>query len=427
MSKRLLFVSLLALFVFGSPRPLLAQGEAPPAPAPRVYIITAGDTLAALAERFGISTASLVAANGLTNPNLIYAGQRLIIPDSAVASSLDVGSRSPAGRTRLYHLRPGETLSSVARASKLSLAELLAANGARRPNELADATAVLIPGDALAGALPTLAAPFEDVATPAGVTQGETGVVWVTTASEADLEGAFGDKTLEFSFNRRTPLGYRYWALLPTDAITPVGERSLLVRAGDVQTTQSVPVLAGAYETQHIILPPAKGGLLAPDVARPELERLLALWQAPSQLQQWRGKFIFPIADGFNQTSPYGTKRSYNGGPVNSFHGGTDWGAPEGTPIRAPAHGTVILAENLNVRGGAVIIDHGLGVTSNFWHLSRIDVEPGQEVAPGETIGLVGTTGLSTAAHLHWEMRVGSVAVDPLQWTEVFFPYGLAP
>ena len=47
-----------------------------------------------------------------------------------------------------------------------------------------------------------------------------------------------------------------------------------------------------------------------------------------------------------NQTSPYGTKRSYNGGPVNSFHGGTDWGAPEGTPVRAPAHGTVILAEN---------------------------------------------------------------------------------
>ncbi|MDW8268706.1 MAG: M23 family metallopeptidase, partial [Anaerolineae bacterium] len=129
------------------------------------------------------------------------------------------------------------------------------------------------------------------------------------------------------------------------------------------------------------------------------------------------------IADGFRQTSPYGTKRSYNGGPVSSFHAGTDWGAPEGTPVWAPAHGTVVLAEMLDVRGGAVIIDHGLGVTSNFWHLSRIDVRPGDRVAPGDVIGLVGTTGLSTAAHLHWELRVGTLAVDPLQWTETHFPY----
>ncbi len=423
MLKRFFSVSLFVLLVSGSPRLLLAQGEAPPAPSPRVYTVSTGDTLASLAERFGVSTASLVAANGLANPNLIYAGQRLIIPDAAATTSSGFGPRSSSVPATVYHLRPGETLSSIARDNSLSLAELLSANGVRRPNELADANDLLIPGRVL----PNLPAPLVDVAIPAGILQGQTGVVFVTTASEANLEGSFGDKALEFSFQRRTPLGFRYWALLPTDAITPVGQRSLLVRAGDAQTTQAVSVLPGAYETQHIILPPAKGGLLAPDVARPEVERLFELWQAPSQRQQWRGKFVFPIADGFNQTSPYGTKRSYNGGPVNSFHGGTDWGAPEGTPIRAPAHGTVILAENLDVRGGAVIIDHGLGLTSNFWHLSRIDVEPGQEVAPGETIGLVGTTGLSTAAHLHWEMRVGSVAVDPLQWTEVFFPYGLAP
>lgn len=410
------------VLLFGSARAIHAQGATPSDPAPQVYIVAAGDTLAAIGQRFGVTTTSLAASNGLANPNLIYAGQRLIIPAASVAP-LGFATRNLPATAVPYQLRPGETLSNVARKHRLSLADLLAANDVRRPNELAGITDILIPGYDL----PNLPAPLVDLAAPAGIVQGQTGVVFVTTASAAELEGAFGDKALVFAFDRQTPLGYRYWALLASDAFTPVGERSLVVRVGDAQSTQSVPILAGAYETQHIVLPPAKGGLLAPDVSRPELERLLTLWQTASEEQQWRGKFAFPIADGFNQTSPYGTKRSYNGGPVNSFHGGTDWGAPQGTPVWAPAHGTVILAENLEVRGGAVIIDHGLGVTSNFWHLSRIDVQPGQQVKPGETIGLVGTTGLSTAAHLHWEMRVGSLAVDPWQWTQVYFPYGLAP
>lgn len=417
--KRLLSLLLGAVFLIGGARPSLAQVVAPPAPT--VYIVARGDTLAAIAQRFGVTTAGLAAANGLANPNLIYSGQRLVIPGPAPTLAAAPGSL-PA-TTILHRLRPGQTLSGLARAHKLSMAELLAANGVSRPAELAEQTDILIPIRALS----SLPAPFVDATLPPGVIQGQTGVAFITASADTRLEGVFGDKPLVFSFERRTPRGDRYWALLPTDAITPVGERMLVVRADDAEWTRPVPVLPGAYETQHIILPPAKGGLLAPDKTRPELERLLALWQTASDRRQWRGKFIFPIAAGFSQTSPYGTRRSYNGGPVNSFHGGVDWGAPEGAPIRAPAHGAVILAENLEVRGGAVIIDHGLGVTSNFWHLSRIDVAPGQEVGPGDVIGLVGTTGLSTAAHLHWEMRVGSVAVDPMQWTQVFFPTDLAP
>lgn len=421
--KRLPFLLLFIGLLFGGARPLYAQGALPPAPVPTVYIVIRGDTLAAIGQRFGVSATSLAAANGLANPNLIYAGQRLIIPRSDAAPNLSFSPRHLPARMTLHHLRPGETVSDLARAHGLSMAELLAANGVSRLAELAEETDILIPSRTL----PSLPAPFVDVAAPSGIIQGQTGVVFVTIAGEGRPEGAFGGTPLVFGFDRRTPLGYRYWALLPTDAITPVAERQLVLQAGQGQSTHGVPILPGAYETQHIVLPPAKGGLLAPAKTQPELERLLALWQAASDRRQWRGKFVFPIADGFNQTSPYGTKRSYNGGPVNSFHGGADWGAPEGTPIRAPAYGTVILAEDLEVRGGAVIIDHGLGLTSNFWHLSRIDVEPGQQVAPGEVIGLVGTTGLSTAAHLHWEMRVGSIAVDPMQWTQVDFPSGLAP
>ena len=79
------------------------------------------------------------------------------------------------------------------------------------------------------------------------------------------------------------------------------------------------------------------------------------------------------------------------------------------------------------MRGNAVIIDHGCGVYSGFWHLSEIKVAAGDTVAAGDVIGLVGTTGLSTGDHLHWELRVGGIAVDPRQWTARTMPWGALP
>jgi murein DD-endopeptidase MepM/ murein hydrolase activator NlpD len=74
------------------------------------------------------------------------------------------------------------------------------------------------------------------------------------------------------------------------------------------------------------------------------------------------------------------------------------------------------------VRGRAVILDHGRGVFTGFWHLSQIDVTVGQVVGKGQVVGLVGNSGLSTGPHLHWEMRVLGVAVDAFQWTRREFP-----
>ncbi|MCS7038651.1 MAG: peptidoglycan DD-metalloendopeptidase family protein [Caldilineales bacterium] len=385
------------------------------APGPRVHIVVAGDTLSALAQRYGVTVEAIAAANRLADPNRIVVGQRLLIPTGE-----NPRTTSATATAITYVLQPGDTLPALARRWQVSPADILRANGVTRASALLTEPEIVIP-------LPTrsaLPAPFVQVEATENIIQGQTGVVFVTLSrSEADLRGRFGDVPLVFARERRTPDGQRFWALLPTTAITRTGEYALTVWSGDGQVVRTVAVLPGAYETQHIVLPPGKGDLLAPGRTRPELERLLGIWGAVSPTPQWQGRFRFPIADGFRQTSPYGTKRSYNGGPVSSFHAGTDWGAPEGTPVWAPAHGTVVLAEMLDVRGGAVIIDHGLGVTSNFWHLSRIDVRPGDRVAPGDVIGLVGTTGLSTAAHLHWELRVGTLAVDPLQWTETHFPY----
>jgi murein DD-endopeptidase MepM/ murein hydrolase activator NlpD len=384
-------------------------------PGPRVHVVAAGETLFALSQRYGVSVEAIVAANRLADPNRIVIGQRLIIPAGRGPAT------TPAMRTTVvYALQPGDTLPGLARRWQVAPADILRANGVPRAAALLTEPEILIP-------LPVpsdLPAPFVQVEATATIVQGQTGVVFVTlNRAQAELRGRFGDVALVFAAERHTPAGYRFWALLPTTALTRPGEYTVTVASGEAQVVRPVTVLPGAYETQHIVLPPGKGDLLAPDRTRPELERLLGIWNTISPTPQWRGRFRFPIAAGFHQTSPYGTRRSYNGGPVNSFHAGTDWGAPEGTPVWAPAHGTVVLAEMLDVRGGAVIIDHGLGVTSNFWHLSRIDVQPGDRVAPGDVIGLVGTTGLSTAAHLHWELRIGSLAVDPLQWTQSYFPY----
>jgi len=107
---------------------------------------------------------------------------------------------------------------------------------------------------------------------------------------------------------------------------------------------------------------------------------------------------------------------------VRGYHTGQDIAVPQGTPVRAPAAGVVLLAEPLHVRGNAVVIDHGAGVTSNYWHLSRIAVRKGQQVKRGDVIGWVGTTGLSTGAHLHWEIRVYGVPVNPVPWTRARGP-----
>ena len=86
----------------------------------------------------------------------------------------------------------------------------------------------------------------------------------------------------------------------------------------------------------------------------------------------------------------------------------------EGTPVRAPNAGEIVLAENLFFTGNTVIVDHGLGLYSLLAHLSRIDVKLGDAVLSGATVGLVGATGRVTGPHLHWAVRLNEARVDPI-------------
>ena len=127
-------------------------------------------------------------------------------------------------------------------------------------------------------------------------------------------------------------------------------------------------------------------------------------------LQDW----IYPIDGAWRQTSAWGTERTLNGRP--QVHAGADLAAVEGTPIIAPADGIVTLAAtDFYYEGGVVFLDHGLGLTSMYLHMSEVDVGVGHVVKQGDKIGEVGTTGRSTGPHLCWRVHWNSrnVRVDP--------------
>jgi murein DD-endopeptidase MepM/ murein hydrolase activator NlpD len=160
--------------------------------------------------------------------------------------------------------------------------------------------------------------------------------------------------------------------------------------------------------------------LLAPELVASESAELEKAYAAFTPRQMWQGAFTEPVAG--SVTTVFGARRSYGGGLVTGSHAGIDLAAPMGTPIAASAAGRVAWTGSLPDRGNGVIIDHGLGVYSGYFHMSRIMASQGQDVAQGDTIGLVGSTGLSTGPHVHWEIVIGGVNVDGLQFERLALP-----
>jgi len=124
----------------------------------------------------------------------------------------------------------------------------------------------------------------------------------------------------------------------------------------------------------------------------------------------WEGRFVRPRPGRI--TSTYGSARVFNG-EVTSRHMGTDFAGKIGAPVRAAGRGVVALVADFYLAGHAVYLDHGGGLLTGYFHLSRIDVTQGDTVAAGQTIGGVGRSGRVTGPHLHWIARYGGITVDP--------------
>ena len=418
-TRRMLFLAGLALaglvlLLFVAP-PVSAQD---PTPEPEVYVVQPGDTLFAIAQRYGSSVEAIVAANNIANPSLISPGQKLIIP------TVELGhwsSTRGGGAMRVHPVRSGEAVPALAFRYGTTVWAL------RAENEL-DRLGLLWPGLELSIPLPsaehskTPAFPLIG-ASPEPVEQGQTMLIEVKAEADLDLSGSLLGQDLMFIGEEG-----RYWALVGINALTAPGGYPLMLEAveaesGDLLTMRErFTVTKAGFGTYNVVVSEQRQGLLAADVVEAERKKINAVYAGIREEQLWSGTFGLPLAGEIRVTAPFGQRRSYNGGPVASYHAGQDLGADKGVSVLAPITGTVALAEPLKVRGRAVIIDHGLGVFTGFWHLSQIDVAVGQTVRRGEVIGLVGNSGLSTGPHLHWEMRVLGVPVDPFQWTRVVFP-----
>lgn len=404
--------------MFAQPVQAQATGEAV-----RSYTVVPGDTLFVIAQQFGVPMETLITYNGLSDPNQLEVGQVLLIPtgDAAAPTTGDLAASDFA----IVRARPGDTVATIAAAHGQTTEQLAAINQVTPAARLFPGQPLLLPRTAVT-ADPLRFGAVQRVRVPERLVQGRTGTVVVTTSRPLHLTGEWNGLPLSFIPLRED--GLAQFAYLPVPAL--IAPSTYWVTLSYTATNGlklnqvwAVPVAEGPYESQEIILPPDRGALLAPEIVQAELEKVTAVWSVRTPTLAWTQPFTRPISAEYPTTSPFGTRRSYNGGPYSSYHAGQDFGSPEGVPVLAPADGTVALADALDVRGNAVIVDHGGGVFSGYWHLSELRVTPGQAVRAGDVLGISGNTGLSTGAHLHWELRIYGIAVDPMQ----FFDDPLAP
>jgi murein DD-endopeptidase MepM/ murein hydrolase activator NlpD len=406
-----LFAAVFLAFLWA--QPLRAQQDS-------AYTVVPGDTLGAIAARFGVTIDALVAANGIEDPDRIRVGQVLLIPgaDGLMPAAAPSAAEIP---TAVVRAQAGDDIATLAARygeEPTLVAELNAATPTRR---LFPGQPVRVPSRSVPPPPSLGLGAILSIDAPDSIVQGRTGRLYVTTSRPVALFGRWTDQTLHF--HALDEQGLLQFAFIPVNALLEPGMYSLevgyITRQGvELKRTFPVNVVAGPYDYQEIVVAQEKADVLTPEVVSAERERVIEVWSHYTPALLWRERFRRPISADYPTTSPFGTRRTYSVADIGNFHAGQDFGAPEGALIFAPAPGIVVLAEPLAVRGNAVILDHGGGVFTGYWHMSEIKVAPGMTVETGDVLGLVGNTGLSTGPHLHWELRIDGVAVDPMQFLD---------
>jgi murein DD-endopeptidase MepM/ murein hydrolase activator NlpD len=464
MLKRL---SLFLLFIYSVGfiiQPVSAQSSGP------VYIVQSGDTLYSIAVRFNITVNDLIAANPSVDPNALAVGQQLVIP----------GLEGITGILQTEVVPFGDNLRSLSRRTQVSDDLLVKLNRLVSPSELYVGVSLIIPTqnqqeplktritaakgetllelavkqgsdpwslasvNKLSGTWDTL--PGDVLYSPTGnsegnatglpsaflsadiqplpLIQGSTEVIRVRVQEGASLSGMLVDMPLHFFQGNGEQV-----ALQGVHALLAPGTYPLLLEAtfadGSKQSFQQMLlVTSGGYSSEDI--PLNDPSFIDPAVTEPELKNVIALTTPSTPTRYWTEAFTSPATDPNCFTSHYGTRRTYkvisSDSETPGFHTGLDFCGGEGLQIFAPAPGVVVFAAPLTVRGNATIIDHGWGVYSGFWHQSQILVNVGETVQQGQVVGVVGGTGRVTGAHLHWEVWVNGIQVNPIDWLDQDYP-----
>jgi murein DD-endopeptidase MepM/ murein hydrolase activator NlpD len=201
-------------------------------------------------------------------------------------------------------------------------------------------------------------------------------------------------------------------AVIGIPLAAPLGPRQVTVRDAAGRHDVEFTVGEKRYASQSLKVAPSQVDLSAADLERvhrdhESLDRALNHWSdTPPATLRW------PAPVPGIRSSSFGLRRVFNGQPRNP-HTGMDIAAPAGTPVLAPADGTVLDAGDYFFTGNTVLLDHGRGLISMYCHLSAVDVRPGERIAAGARIGAVGMTGRATGPHLHWALSLNRAWVDP--------------
>lgn len=466
------FPVLLTLIFFMSATIAKAQDAGPDYP---TYLVEDGDSLWAIAQRFGVSVDELAKANDLSDSSQLRVGDELKIPGLLGIQGKLVTIRVPFGedlhsfnrRTLigeevLARLNRMTTPRELPVGSNLILVEqgMQTSNGndgndvhpilMRRgitllemaveqqvnPWDITRASRIshswqAIPGSILltktgvvegAGALPFPISSAELIPAPTG--QGKTVTLRVKTHIQPEqplsLSGRIAGNSFNF-FSVDDSQGKVFIALQGLDNMMipgyyPVDLNVDLGNGESFAFNQAVYVRDSGYLYEKFQITDEE--LMDPAKTQPEEDQLASLTAAASPEKMWSGFFQSPVDKEYTDCWPstFGRRRSLNGSAYTYIHNGLDFCGQVGHPIYAPAKGKVVFAGELFVRGNTTVIDHGWGVYTVYAHQSEIKVKVGDMVEPGQTIGAVGETGRVTGPHLHWEVWVGNIRVDPYDW-----------
>ena len=433
-----------------------------------IYIVQQGDTLNDIALRFGISPDEIQTANDIADPNSLFIGQRLIMPglegisgilttdvlpfgvsltnltrqyeknqaDLVVLNRLTSPSETIAGirftipideeqipLKPMTSLTPGETALEAAIRSNVSPWMLI-------ENNQLTASWEMLPGEILFGAQQTessftnLSSITEISINSLPIRQGETLQITVIVSEPVELSGVFNNEPLKF-FSEDAE---EYYSFYGVHALVEPGVYPLQISAekpnGTMINFEQLILLSNVnYGFESVLITKNPEIYLNETVIANEDSYLSGFLDIVSPGRHWQGQFRYPV-DEPAMSSPFGRDRDYNNGELFYYHSGLDFviRTASNWNIYAPAAGEIVLAEELTIRGNTVLIDHGWGVYSLYVHLREFNVEAGEFVQPGDLLGLIGSTGRSTGAHLHFEMIIHGTPVNPLTWLNQEFP-----
>ncbi len=249
----------------------------------------------------------------------------------------------------------------------------------------------------------------------------------IANAKSIMIEGSGEElKYVAFSGKRfpfyKKPYGDGYYALLSTSYYQkPKHTKATVVYMKDgVKKYRSfaIDIVKGNYKKEKLSVNPSKAKFSTKDKVRitKEAKEAKKIYKTYTPTLYVDEPFSYPLHSKI--TSSFGNSRIFNG-ILKSYHSGTDFRAKTRTPIKATNSGVVVIAKNRFFAGNSVVIDHGHGIYTGYYHLSKFKVKVGDFVHKEDVVGLSGATGRVTGPHLHFSVHVGGNCVDPLQFLEL--------